>query len=90
MLITERCLHASGSESFLLCISSVQIQLVVYFFRQSDLKINSGSFLFDSGVNYEEVLEQGDSVLVRDSDSLSYPGFELSRFNYMYICIILV
>ena len=27
---------------------------------------------------------QGDSVLVRDSESSSYPGFELSRFNCIY------
>ena len=33
------------------------------------------------GVNYEEVLVQGDSVLGRDSESSSYPGFGLSRFN---------
>ena len=30
-----------------------------------------------SGVNYEEVLEQGDSILVRDKASSSYRGFEL-------------
>ena len=30
-----------------------------------------------SGVNYEEVLEQGDSILVRDKPRLSYRGFEL-------------
>ena len=32
-----------------------------------------------SGVNYEEVLEQGDSILVRVIASSSYRGFELSR-----------
>ena len=31
-----------------------------------------------SGVNYEEVLEQGDSILVRVIASSSYRGFELS------------
>ena len=31
-----------------------------------------------SGVNYEEVLEQGDSILVRVIASLSYRGFEFS------------
>ena len=31
-----------------------------------------------SGVNYEEVLEQGDSILVRVIVSSSYRGFELS------------
>ena len=31
-----------------------------------------------SGVNYEEVLEQGDSNLVRVIASSSYRGFELS------------
>ena len=31
-----------------------------------------------SGVNYEEVLEQGDSMLVRVIASSSYRGFELS------------
>ena len=31
-----------------------------------------------SGVNYEEVLERRDSILVRDSESSSYRGFELS------------
>ena len=31
-----------------------------------------------SGVNYEEVLEQGDSILVRVIASWSYRGFELS------------
>ena len=30
-----------------------------------------------SGVNYEEVLEKGDSILVRDKASSSYQGFEL-------------
>ena len=31
-----------------------------------------------SGVNYEEVLEQGDSILVRVIGGSSYRGFELS------------
>ena len=31
-----------------------------------------------SGVNYEEVLKQGDSILVRVIASSSYRGFELS------------
>ena len=31
-----------------------------------------------SGVNYEEVLEQGDSILVRVIASSSYRGFQLS------------
>ena len=31
-----------------------------------------------SGVHYEEVLEQGDSILVRVIASSSYRGFELS------------
>ena len=31
-----------------------------------------------SGVNYEEVLEQGDSILDRVIASSSYRGFELS------------
>ena len=31
-----------------------------------------------SGVNYEEVLDQGDSILVRVITSSSYRGFELS------------
>ena len=47
--------------------------------------IKKNSLSFDSssypGINYEEVLVQGDSVLVRDSESSSYPGSELSRFN---------
>ena len=34
-----------------------------------------------SGVNYEEVLEQGDSILVRVIASSSYRGFELSGLN---------
>ena len=32
-----------------------------------------------SGVNYEEILEQGDSILVRVIASSSYREFELSR-----------
>ena len=39
-----------------------------------------------SGVNYEEVLEQGDSILVRVIASSSYPGFELSGLY----CIIII
>ena len=39
-----------------------------------------------SGVNYEEVLEQGDSILVRVIASSSYRGFELSG---LYCIIIL-
>ena len=31
-----------------------------------------------SGINYEEVLEQGDSILIRVIASSSYRGFELS------------
>ena len=38
-----------------------------------------------SGVNYEEVLEQGDSILVRVSSS--YRGFELSGLYCIYIAI---
>ena len=38
-----------------------------------------------SGVNYEEVLEQGDSILVRVIASSSYRGFELSNPRYIYI-----
>ena len=39
-----------------------------------------------SGVNYEEVLEQGDSILVRviASSSSSYRGFELSGLYCIY------
>ena len=44
-----------------------------------------------SGVNYEEVLEQGDSILVRVIASSSYRGFELSglycKYIYKYIYI---
>ena len=36
-----------------------------------------------SGVNYEEVLEQGDSILVRVISSSSYWGFELSGLYCM-------
>ena len=36
-----------------------------------------------SGVNYEEVLEQGDSILVRVIASSSYRGFELSGLYCM-------
>ena len=38
-----------------------------------------------SGVNYEEVLEQGDSILVRVIASSSYQGFELSGLYCVYI-----
>ena len=38
-----------------------------------------------SGVNYEEVLEQGDSILVRVIASSSYRGFELSGLYCTYI-----
>ena len=37
-----------------------------------------------SGVNYEEVLEQGDSILVRVIASSSYRGFELSGLYCIY------
>ena len=39
-----------------------------------------------SGVNYEEVLEQGDSILVRVIASSSYRGFELSGLYCIYKC----
>ena len=38
-----------------------------------------------SGVNYEEVLEQGDSILVRVIASSSYRGFELPGLYCIYI-----
>ena len=38
-----------------------------------------------SGVNHEEVLEQGDSILVRVIASSSYRGFELSELCCIYI-----
>ena len=38
-----------------------------------------------SGVNYEEVLEQGDSILVRVIASSSYRGLELSGLYCIYI-----
>ena len=38
-----------------------------------------------SRVNYEEVLEQGDSILVRVIASSSYRGFELSGLYCIYI-----
>ena len=41
-----------------------------------------------SGVNYEEVLEQGDSILVRVIASLSYRGFELSGLYCIYILLL--
>ena len=37
-----------------------------------------------SGVNYEEVLEQRDSILVRVIAISSYRGFELSGFYYSF------
>ena len=37
-----------------------------------------------SGVNYEEVLEQGDSILVRVIAGSSYRGFELSGLYCIY------
>ena len=37
-----------------------------------------------SGVNFEEVLEQGDSILVRVIPSSSYRGFELSGLYCIY------
>ena len=37
-----------------------------------------------SGVNYEEVLEQGDSILVRVIASSSYRGFELLGLYCIY------
>ena len=37
-----------------------------------------------SGVNYEEVLEQGDSILVRVIASSNYRGFELSGLYCIY------
>ena len=43
-----------------------------------------------SGVNYEEVLEQGDSILVRVIASSSYRGFELSGLTYIYIYIYII
>ena len=36
-----------------------------------------------SGVNYEEILEQGDSILVRVTASSSYREFELSGLYCM-------
>ena len=41
-----------------------------------------------SGGNYEEVLEQGDSILVRVITSSSYRGFELSGLYCIYIFFI--
>ena len=40
-----------------------------------------------SGVNYEGVLEQGDSILVGIIASSSYRGFELSGLYCIYIYI---
>ena len=42
-----------------------------------------------SGVNYEEVLEQGDSILVRVIASSSYRGFQLSGLYCIYnLCLV--
>ena len=38
-----------------------------------------------SGVHYEELLEQGDSILVRVIASSNYRGFELSGLYCIYI-----
>ena len=43
-----------------------------------------------SGVNYEEVLEQGDSILVRVIASSSYPGFELSGLYCIYFGLLCI
>ena len=44
-----------------------------------------------SGVNYEEVLEQGDSILVRVIASSSYRGFELSgSYCILLHCLLLL
>ena len=40
-----------------------------------------------SGVNYEEVLEQGDSILVRVIASSSYRGFESSGVRVIGIIL---
>ena len=40
-----------------------------------------------SGVNYEEVLEQGDSILVRVIASSSYREFELSGVRVIRIIL---
>ena len=40
-----------------------------------------------SGVNYEEVLEQGDSILVRVIASSSYRRFELSGVRVIGIIL---
>ena len=42
-----------------------------------------------SGVNYEEILEQGDSILVRVIASSSYREFELSRVRVIGIILYL-
>ena len=42
-----------------------------------------------SGVNYEEVLEQGDSILVRVFASSSYREFELSGVRVIGILLFL-
>ena len=41
-----------------------------------------------SGINYEEVLEQGDSILVRVVASSSYRGFELSGLYCIFFIIV--
>ena len=43
-----------------------------------------------SGVNYEEVLEQGDSILVRVIASSSYRRFELSAVRVIGIILYIV
>ena len=42
-----------------------------------------------SGVNYEEVLEQGDSILVRVIASSSYRGFALSGLYCIFFVFII-
>ena len=42
-----------------------------------------------SGVNYEEVLEQEDSILIRVIARSSYRGFELSGLYCICICFCL-
>ena len=38
-----------------------------------------------SGVNYEEVLEQGDSILVRVIGGSSYRDYTVYKNTYIYI-----
>ena len=54
-----------------------RIQLTPFNSNVQGDKKNSYRKFELSGVNYEEVLEQGDSVLVQDSESSSYAGFAL-------------